>query len=63
MIVELREIPKMSLYKKIKEMEKFGLVRQIIPSHKKRKRNNIVYENTSRNFVIRNKGKTIHITI
>jgi len=62
MITELREIPNNSLYRKINEMEKFGLIRQIIPSHKKKKRNNITYENTSRNFVIRNRGKVINMT-
>jgi len=63
MMTELKEIPLGSLYRKIIQLEKFGLVRQIIPSHKKRKRNNVTYENTSRNFVIRNRGKTIHMTI
>ena len=63
MITELREILKMSLYRKINEMEKYGLIRQIISSHKKRKRNNITYENTSRNFVIRDRGKAINMTI
>ncbi len=63
MAAELREIPIMSIYRKIKEMERFGLVRPIIPSHKKRKRNNVTYENTSRNFVITNRGKSFRRSI
>ena len=62
-VAELREIPKASIYRKIKEMEKFGLIRQVIPSHKKRKRNNVTYENTSRNFVITDRGKSFHMII
>ena len=64
MRTELREIPSMSLYRKIIKLEEFGLIRQIQSSaNKKRKRNNAMYEITSRNFVIRNRGKIINMTI
>ncbi len=63
MITELKEIPIGSLYRKIIQLEKSGLIRQIIPSHKKRKRNNNTYESTSRRFVIRNRGNTFNVMI
>ena len=62
-VTELREIPKMSIYRKISKMEKFGLIKQNTPLHKKKKRNNVLYEITVRNFVIRDRGKTFHMTI
>ena len=58
---ELHEIPKVSIYRKIGKLEKFGLIRKIILPHKKRKKNNAVYESTDRRFVIRNRGKTFNV--
>ncbi len=63
LIAELKEIPSMSLYRKMDKLEEFGLIRKIMPPHKKMKRNNIMYESTSRNFVVRDRGRVIRMAI
>ena len=62
MVAELREIPSMSLYRKINKMEKCGLVCKVTSSSSKKKRD-ILYENTADIFVMRHKGKSIQIVI
>ena len=59
LMIELKEIPLASLYRKINKLEKFGLIRSTI--YKKEKRT--MYESITQNFVIQNRGKFIHIII
>ena len=60
MMAKLKEIPPTSLYRKINKLEQLGLIRQI--THHKRK-NNVMYENTTKTFMIKNIGKLIYIII
>ena len=63
-VTELQEIPIGSIYRKIIKLEKYGLIKPIILlRHKRRKRNNIVYETASRNFVISDRGKSFRMSI
>ena len=60
---ELKEIPKASLYRKIKKLEKFELIRKVTPPHRKPKANNVLYEVTSRKFAMYRRGMAVRITI
>ncbi len=63
MAAELREIPSMSLYRKINKMEKCGLVCKVTSSSSRKKKRDILYENTADIFVMRHKGKSIQLVI
>ena len=63
MAAELQEIPKATLYRKIKKLEKSELIRKVTPTRRKPRANNAVYEITSRKFAMYHRGNPVRIMI